>query len=483
MIKVIPDPSVLEELIKAFPTPVGSAERQFRKYLHKLEELIERSHRRGRDNFAILFDAYDVPLKELHDFGGSIKKQRIHKWLNDNSLSLIRNLRPEASNLTGVVALVKATELATIVDTHSLQFVRTLEAAQRKNYLDHPSVDDKISVSHISRSLINNPSTSHLFFDCTPIDIGSLKCYLCDLIDQKMSLTARQAEHRFGIAMRILRMAQLHDGKLYQYKSPSPFGRNYYKGISIQTLPKDLRGPVLGNSWEYDVSSCALSWKMKYAQACYKRLNQQTSFDHFFIASIDFLTDKNGFFDDVINATFDTSNVWSYEKKKSKIKEALQALSFGANLFDSEWIDSFGHRNHGALIDILDNDAERQRFQTFVLIEKMNSEQKIIDDYLFDHFKSQPPTQIDLAFLRNRRGWNKSKVLAFLYQHAETQMMNALAKMIATNGNVVLARIHDSIIVRNRIASTELQSMQEEIINRFGVTYFRLNEKELFGLR
>ena len=95
----------------------------------------------------------------------------------------------------------------------------------------------------------------------------------------------------------------------------------------------------------------------------------------------------------------------------------------------------------------------------------MNTEQKLIDDYLYKQFRAQTPLPSQLPFLRDRKGWSKSKILSFLYQHAETQMLTTVANMIEDTGNIILARIHDAIVVRDRIAQADLQRIQKKIRN------------------
>jgi hypothetical protein len=84
-----------------------------------------------------------------------------------------------------------------------------------------------------------------------------------------------------------------------------------------------------------------------------------------------------------------------------------------------------------------------------------------------------------LPFLRDRKGWSKSKILSFLYQHAETQMLTTVANMTEDTGNIILARIHDAIVVRDRIVQSELQRIQKKIRADFDIEYFQLGEKKL----
>jgi len=57
----------------------------------------------------------------------------------------------------------------------------------------------------------------------------------------------------------ILTVAKDKDGKYYQRKLPSDFGRTYYSGTSVQNVNKELRRAMLGNSWEYDIRSSVVA--------------------------------------------------------------------------------------------------------------------------------------------------------------------------------------------------------------------------------
>jgi hypothetical protein len=47
---------------------------------------------------------------------------------------------------------------------------------------------------------------------------------------------------------------------------------------------------------------------------------------------------------------------------------------------------------------------------------------------------------------------SKSRVLAYLYQHAETEVMNIVAQAAAKHGRQPIARVHDAIFFRKRLS-------------------------------
>ncbi len=58
-------------------------------------------------------------------------------------------------------------------------------------------------------------------------------------------------------------------------------------------------------------------------------------------------------------------------------------------------------------------------------------------------------------------------------------MLTTVANMTEDTGNIILARIHDAIVVRDRIVQSELQRIQKKIRADFDIEYFQLGEKKL----
>jgi hypothetical protein len=71
-------------------------------------------------------------------------------------------------------------------------------------------------------------------------------------------------------------------------------------------------------------------------------------------------------------------------------------MSFGARLASHGWQDSSGHWSNPALVDILKNQDERNRFFNDPTVRAFIKEQNTLDNYLFAQFKLQ---HVDLQTL------------------------------------------------------------------------------------
>ncbi|MCE2677345.1 MAG: hypothetical protein LW632_04295, partial [Burkholderiaceae bacterium] len=131
------------------------------------------------------------------------------------------------------------------------------------------------------------------------------------------------------------------------------------------------------------------------------------------------------------------------------LKQAFTAISFGARKSGKGWMDSNGKWTNPAIVDIFRVKAERDLFLADPMVCAFIAEQGKLDKYLFDGFKAQRPDLLRLKYLQTQGGNpSRAKVIAFLYQHEETTVMDIVRATLAEHGQTVLANIHDAIIVR-----------------------------------
>jgi hypothetical protein len=90
-------------------------------------------------------------------------------------------------------------------------------------------------------------------------------------------------------------VAYISGGFYLQRKKPSVFGRNYYAGISIQNVNKELRRAILCDCFEYDIMSSAIAWEMGYARSLVREYCPEEDVDKVFSTTIIYLEDKTNF--------------------------------------------------------------------------------------------------------------------------------------------------------------------------------------------
>jgi hypothetical protein len=74
---------------------------------------------------------------------------------------------------------------------------------------------------------------------------------------------------------------------------------------------------------------------------------------------------------------------------------------------------------------------------------------------------------------------SKNKIMAWLFQHAETHVMDMVAKEISKTKNKVIARVHDAIFVRHKISDYDKEKLERLICKRTNIPYWRLKEEQI----
>jgi len=162
------------------------------------------------------------------------------------------------------------------------------------------------------------------------------------------------------------------------------------------------------------------------------------------------------------------------------LKQAFTAMSFGARLASTGWQDGSGNWNNPALVNILKNTEERNRFFNDRSVRAFIKEQNTLDDYLFKQFKTHHPELVKLPCLLTHSGrLSKAKVLAYLYQHGETQVMDIVRATAAANDRKPIANVHDAIFFKRRLGAELKAEIEWQMRSQTRNPYWHLTAKEL----
>ena len=482
MIEIDINKRVLEQLKQHFPKPANSAERAFNKYVSLLVQQLNSCIETGRSKQQVERGVYFISLNKQRHKGGQIGKDkiRLQNWLEDNRLNLFTVIEI-GSNLTEQLTQIKLTKLATV------------------KKIDIPMIDhEKHTINEIKRlryelSLKNSELFATTYPDIESLELDEIKqCYDFVLIDQrslanyirwlKKSATLIKEEEREKLELRsekILRIAQHADGYFLQRKKLSAYGRVYYEGFSVQSVSKTMREAMLGHSYEYDMKSAVFTWKMCYAKEAATAAGPDQTTDQLFKSTILYLTDKNDFINYVRYMTFLKDSNVPLELQYKLIKQAMTAIGFGARLTATSWKIN-GEQRHTAIGEIFKNYYERQRFLNCDMIKDFIREQSLLDSYIFNAGKNQQADFFGEADIRTQSGkLSKAKVLAFLYQTFETELMDLVCNLIEEKGKHVIARIHDAVITKEKLSVNDREEILYKIKESTENEYWKLNHKEL----
>lgn len=487
MLIITIDPIVLEKLQECFPKPKTSAEKALHKYKTLLEELLFKVLQRGRSNYELLFDLYSLPVSKLTHEGPHIGplKVRLHKWLHENNLSLVENVEP-GSNLSGLVSLVKFTELVSINSVSNDLAQKITAASSLEDLSESLSGDAKKNQELFSALfpdyyLYLSSKEWAAVFDIVPIDIPSLEAYVVWLNTKATMISPGRVRVYTEQALLILSIAK-HTGGFYpQRRKESPFGRTYYQGISVQNVNKDLRRAMLGNSWEYDIRSSVVAWKMAFSQELTDQLYPTKECQKMFWASWLYLDGRKEFMRDVRYETFGRKVNLTLEYQDGLIKEAVTAISFGARANVNGWRTQDGAWTNPALVNVLKNTAQRNAFLNSHTIQQFIKEQVLLDTYLAKGLESELPEVYYGPLITRNIKPSKSKAVAYMYQKSEANVMDVAYRVLDKHGIKPIARIHDAFVVRNKLPIDLRSEIMLEMRDSTHNSHWKIKQNKLDG--
>lgn len=480
MLTIEYEPSVLSALEAAFPTPPNRAKQQLDKYLSLLERLMRLSLL-NRSVYARRFDAYDIPLTKLINGSPTVnnKQWRVHEWLGKHGHALVQNINASANNITKEIAVLKPTANLIVNNDNLLKYLQSVTAPELDAYLDTLTQDwqDLIDDYQSHYNSLSDKDRRSQFFT-SPVDIPALKRYMTSIVQGATVLNKYQQENCIVHAEYVLRIAQVTNGLLHQKIDKKAFGRTYYEGVSVLSTRKELRMAFLGKSWEYDCKSCSTAWKMSFAVQWHaQKKSRKLDVRQSFAAMTLYLEDKDAFFDAVILEVYNSQPTPEY---KATIKEAMTALGFGAKLSMGTWRSDTGEESQSSLFEVFDRDtAVLKRFVKCDLVQKFNAEQQTLNKFIVANFSGDAQWQAEMTAEQQRKKvkqFSSAQKIVWLYQHAETIMMDMVRAEVKRSGNTVLANVHDAVVVRNQIPAKLLAKIELKVQQRTCVGYFRLGE-------
>ena len=476
------DPAVLAALQAAFPTPPNHAKQQLEKYIRLLEREMRRSLLQ-RTEYERKLGAYTIPSKTLTDKSPTLgnKIARVHAWLRDSGFGLLKILNKDrANNIFKEISLFAPTDFLIIKQRNLLDELRKMSGSELSNYVDTLTHDweEIISGNYADFSLVDTKNPLYL---TSEIDIDSLKNYMRSIVNQKTTLSRINEEVSLDQAENVLRVAQFFNGFLPQKIIKKPFGRTYYEGTSVVSVSKELRMAFLGDSWEYDCKSCSTAWKMGFANEWHSlKKKRLLTVREKFCAMTLFLEDKESFFHHVANQVFINLNQKDYKKI---LKEAMTALGFGAKLGTGKWLGMNGEEKITSLYEVFNKDmAELTRFVNCDLVKEFNKEQQILNKYIVAKFSvdSQWHQEMEKEIKRKKMKvpFSPSQKIVWLFQHAETIMMDTVRDELLYLKKTVLANVHDAIVIREQLSEKELTHIEQLVRVKTNISYFALGETQ-----
>jgi len=482
MIKLNIDPSVVSQL-KAVMPKTNKAELAIAKYKDVLERKLEQSLLNMTTNMFRFFKQFHVSTHDLSAEVGQFsidgRKQYLHAWLKDNGLELLHTVE---TGLKGAdVSRVALTSLVTMADALDIKMLRK----KKINELDALLNDKSLSPEDFFYRMFpdfNTMSAAKLKarYHFCPVSIKSLQQYIVWLTHKANKLNEVERQVLVRQASVILRVAQAGDGTLPMLVNVSHFGRTYYRAINVQSVHKTLRQAMLGDCFGYDIRISVVSWKMGYARLCYNEMNSPRSFEREFETSLAYLEDKNSFRKLLMLETFGNNSHIAEDVQLDIVKQALTALSFGARIYRHGWIDHSGKPCNPALVSIIKNPDARNKFIDCDVMQDFIAEQDKLDKFIYNyHCGPNSPLLTDSELQTKSGRISSSKVMSYLYQHAETEAMDEMRVELKRLGREVLASVHDAIFLRHKLNAYDKENIEVKMRHKTGISTWKLDVDEL----
>ena len=485
MIKITPAPEVLQALTAAFPKPASAAAKALIKYVAALEQLILQASLLPRNPEQLKFGLYSISLHRLANTGGRIgsNKQRVHKWLQDNQLELIKTVT-QGSNLTGKLSEVAFTKLASATHMPSAsQNPLGDAAALAATDFENPTPDQLLNLfNHLYPDFHADMNVEELDakYDILDVDEKSLRNYIYWLENEAALISKVKVSHALQQARLILAISEFTEARFPQRKKPSEFGRMYYHGVSIQNVNRQLRSAVLGNCWEYDIRSSVVCWKMGFAENLIKTNAPTKQVSSVFASTLYYIQNKKQMMAVVAADVFQSGTSTPKQIQEIILKQAFTAICFGARAISTGWKDATGQWRNPALSEILKNQNERKIFLKHHLVKAFLSEQNLLDLFIFQRVTNINPSLLTNRALCTASGKpSRPRILAYLYQHAETDVMNIVRSTAGRFKLQPIANVHDAIFFKKKLSENQLDTIVFEVRHQTHNQYWALAEKKI----
>ncbi len=228
-------------------------------------------------------------------------------------------------------------------------------------------------------------------------------------------------------------------GFIPHIKKVSQFGRTYYlTALSLQNIPKVVREAALGKCTSIDVSNSVFNWRATIV----KEISPGIKIPY----TLEYLDQKDYHRKRLVEKVFaDSSLNRSY--CLGIIKQAITSIGFGAKTEDAKYygspaLDNLFKPQGSSVIQ----KKQLNLFKKDPFMKSFIAEQKMIGDIIYKYFKDSFKGTKNLEYVSSNRGIEKTKVLAWLYQQAETDQMQPVYDML---GDKVLLKVHDGFYVKD----------------------------------
>lgn len=314
-----------------------------------------------------------------------------------------------------------------------------------------------------------DPSHTNLV-DYTPIDLKSLNAFIQGNEQLHYQNATIQKYHQE--ASLISQIAEYFGGKFPQIINESNFGRRYYKGMNLQNCSKVVRHAALGDCYEYDLNASVYAIKLNICSV----IDPTKKFTY----TSEYIENGGKYKDSIrkrlAKSCFGIDESFEYfDDRLAVIKRAITAIGFGATKTSKGYFDknnswkqtslqnifSYQYQNTGKRFPYICKMSNTQKlaldeFLTDPWMREFISEQDEMTNMIVNYVKPQLNKDEHPFLVDGRNAFNKARIMAYVYQSSERNIMDFANEYIEQSGGTVLLRVHDAIYTREPINLKEL---------------------------
>jgi hypothetical protein len=275
-------------------------------------------------------------------------------------------------------------------------------------------------------------------YDWAPIDLNSIGAFI---IESRVPSYQKSAMNIMAVAEQF----KTDDAwaKLPMLRRPAESGRVYYGGINLQNCPSTVRHAALGTHHSYDLRSSVYAWQIymlrmiqdlgKYDTPAGTRCTREL------------ITDKHTVRNRLVETLVDISG--SADHKSNIIKQAVTAIGFGARksnaYYENDVLQTKG------LAGVIYDKGSREAFCSDPWVVEFIREQDAIGRQICDAVLELEPAYRTDPVVSNNGKLSRKRLLAFLYQQAETKMIRHVMRHV--EAAEILLWVHDGFCTRRAI--------------------------------
>ena len=113
------------------------------------------------------------------------------------------------------------------------------------------------------------------------------------------------------------------------------------------------------------------------------------------------------------------------------------------------------------------------------LVKEFTEEQKKLDSVIMGWVNSTQPDLLSLINPKTNKKLTNKSLMAYLYQHAETQIMDIFRLNAHQNKLTVMANIHDAIILKKKLKGILKKKIEQAMKTATNNHYWFLGEKKI----